>query len=195
MTGAPQREPSAEPAICRQHYTTICSSAPSEYLVALALRNRELLVERNVRIVHRNLTELEAFFTRHREVFDWVKPVAGPIAFPRFNQGGVQEFCADLVQTKSVLLLPGSVYDEPRHIRFGFGSSEPARSRGTSRGVPRDADVRVTPESELRLDTAEEPDRAVTLHRLGGLPRHFPSQRQRPRRLLVDEAHLRVPKR
>jgi aspartate/methionine/tyrosine aminotransferase len=32
----------------------------------------------------------------------------------------VDEFCARLA-TAGVLLLPGSVYDEPRHVRVGFG--------------------------------------------------------------------------
>ena len=33
----------------------------------------------------------------------------------------VSEFCEQLVAEASVLLLPGAVYDEPRHVRFGFG--------------------------------------------------------------------------
>jgi aspartate/methionine/tyrosine aminotransferase len=37
---------------------------------------------------------------------------------------GVEEtdgFCAKLVADAGVLLLPGSVYDEPTHVRIGFG--------------------------------------------------------------------------
>jgi aspartate/methionine/tyrosine aminotransferase len=30
-------------------------------------------------------------------------------------------FCERLVRDAGVLLLPGSVYDQPRHIRFGYG--------------------------------------------------------------------------
>jgi aspartate/methionine/tyrosine aminotransferase len=36
-------------------------------------------------------------------------------------QQDVQEFCEQLVHEAGVLLLPGSVFDEPRHVRFGFG--------------------------------------------------------------------------
>jgi aspartate/methionine/tyrosine aminotransferase len=33
----------------------------------------------------------------------------------------VLAFCEEVVRDSGVLLLPGTVYDQPRHIRFGFG--------------------------------------------------------------------------
>ena len=105
-----------------KYYTTICSSAPSEFLAALALRHREILVQRNREIVLRNLPLLEAFFRRRSDLFEWVKPNASPIGFARFKpQREVPSFCEDVVKNAGVLLLPGTVYDQPRHIRFGFG--------------------------------------------------------------------------
>ena len=102
-------------------YTTICSSAPSEVLTALALRNRDVLLERNRAIVQRNLPRLEAFFDAHPETFEWIRPIAGPIGFPRVRGvGDVDRFCRRLAAA-GVLLLPGSVYDEPGHVRVGFG--------------------------------------------------------------------------
>ena len=102
-------------------YTTICSSAPSEMLTALALRNRHALVERNLGIVHRNLPLLEDFFARHAETLEWVRPEAGPIGFPRVRGvDDVDRWCERLAK-HGVLLLPGSVYDEPEHVRVGFG--------------------------------------------------------------------------
>jgi aspartate/methionine/tyrosine aminotransferase len=114
---APLRE-----AIMRvKDYTTICSSAPSEVLTALALRNRHVLLDRNFGIVQRNLPRLEEFFERHAEKFDWIRPVAGPIGFPRLRGvGDVEGFCERLA-ANGVLLLPGTVYDEPAHVRVGFG--------------------------------------------------------------------------
>jgi aspartate/methionine/tyrosine aminotransferase len=102
-------------------YTTICSSAPSEVLTAVALRNRHVLVERNLAIVQRNLPRVEGLFARCPETFEWIRPVAGPIGFPRVHGlGDVDELCERLAGA-GVLLLPGSVYDEPRHVRVGFG--------------------------------------------------------------------------
>jgi aspartate/methionine/tyrosine aminotransferase len=104
-------------------YTTICSSAPSEFLVDLALRHRATLAVRNLEIVHRNLPLLEAFLERHADLFQWVKPTASPIGFPRVDLPDVVDFCESVVRDSSVLLLPGAVYDEPRHVRVGFGRS------------------------------------------------------------------------
>ena len=105
-----------------KYYTTICSSAPSEFLAELALRHREVLVQRNREIVLRNLPLLDAFFRQHSSLFEWVKPDASPIGFVRYKgQPDVLSFCEDVVKNAGVLLLPGTVYDQPHHIRFGFG--------------------------------------------------------------------------
>jgi aspartate/methionine/tyrosine aminotransferase len=116
------RDPALREAIMRlKDYTTICSSAPSEVLTALALRNRHVLTTRNLGIVERNLPLLEAFFERHSGTFEWVRPTAGPIGFPRLRGvADVERFCERLAE-QGVLLLPGSVYDEPGHVRVGFG--------------------------------------------------------------------------
>lgn len=105
-----------------KYYTTICSSAPSEYLTALALRHRSIVVQRNLEIVRRNLSLLDEFLKRHSNLFDWVKPNASPIGFVRLKlDRDVYAFCEEVVRDSGVLLLPGSVYDQPRHIRFGYG--------------------------------------------------------------------------
>jgi aspartate/methionine/tyrosine aminotransferase len=105
-----------------KYYTTICSSAPSEFLTALALRHRENLVHRNLEIVHKNLPLLDGFIKRRSDLFEWVKPDSSPIGFVRFKpKQEVLKFCEEVVRDSGVLLLPGTVYDQPQHIRFGFG--------------------------------------------------------------------------
>jgi aspartate/methionine/tyrosine aminotransferase len=108
--------------ISLKHYTTICASAPSEFLTALAFRHRQKFIDRNRQIVLRNLAQLSAFFARHADRFSWTPPNASTIGFARLlPQQDVQAFCEKLVQQAGVLLLPGTVYDEPEHIRFGYG--------------------------------------------------------------------------
>jgi len=104
-------------------YTTICCSAPSEFLAALAIRNRERLLGQSRQIIQDNLQNLESFFNRHQQLFTWYSPQAGPIAFPALV-GGVdsENFCAELVQNAGVLLAPGYLFDYPgSHFRIGFG--------------------------------------------------------------------------
>jgi len=105
-----------------RYYTTICSSAPSEFLTALALRHREWLVQRNLGIVRKNLALLDEFLARRVNLFDWVRPNASPIGFVRLKgKRDVQRFCDDTVRDASVLLLPGTVYDQPGFFRVGYG--------------------------------------------------------------------------
>jgi aspartate/methionine/tyrosine aminotransferase len=103
-------------------YTTICSSAPSEFLAELALRNGEAIAARNRGIIAAHLALLDGFFARHADRFSWQRPKAGPIAFPRLLVGNVETFCSALLESSGVLLLPGTVYgDMGNHFRIGFG--------------------------------------------------------------------------
>jgi aspartate/methionine/tyrosine aminotransferase len=105
-----------------KHYTTICASAPSEFLTALAFRHRQKFIDRNLQIVLRNLSQLSAFFARHADLFSWTPPNASTIGFARLRPAqDVHAFCEKLVRQAGVLLLPGTVYDQPSHIRFGYG--------------------------------------------------------------------------
>ncbi len=107
-------------------YTTICSSAPSELLALAALRARDTVLERSLRIVRGNLALLDPFFARHAGVLEWVRPRAGSTAFPRFvPETDVDALAAELVEREGVLLLPGSAYDYPgSHFRIGFGRTD-----------------------------------------------------------------------
>jgi aspartate/methionine/tyrosine aminotransferase len=103
-------------------YTTICNSAPSEFLAEVALRNRHKLAARNLGIIQENLSVMDGFFSRHADHFSWVRPRAGSMAFPHYLGGDVDQFCDNLVKQAGVLLLPGSVYDDAQnHFRLGLG--------------------------------------------------------------------------
>ena len=103
-------------------YTTICNSAPSEFLAELALRHRSELVKRNQELIAGNLAILDQFFVRHTNRFKWQRPKAGCIGFPKLLGEDVERFCKTLVQSAGVLLLPGTVYDDVgNHFRIGYG--------------------------------------------------------------------------
>jgi aspartate/methionine/tyrosine aminotransferase len=104
-------------------YTSICNSAPSEFLALVALRQKEQLFQRNLEIIKHNLTLLDRFFAQQGDRMTWSRPKAGPIAFPALSPDlPVDEFCHQLVTQAGVLLLPGSVYaPEYNHFRIGFG--------------------------------------------------------------------------
>ncbi|MBI5825015.1 MAG: aminotransferase class I/II-fold pyridoxal phosphate-dependent enzyme [Chloroflexi bacterium] len=103
-------------------YTTICNSAPSEFLAEVAMRHRQKLIDRNVGIVKNNLAVIDELFTRHASCFTWVRPKAGSMGFPKLLKGNVEDFCDNLVKNAGVLLLPGTAYDDSNnHFRLGLG--------------------------------------------------------------------------
>ena len=103
-------------------YTTICNSAPSEFLSEVALRNRQKLIDRNLGIIQHNLSVVDDLFTRYSSLFTWVRPKAGSMGFPKLLKGNIEKFCDDLVKKSGVLLLPGSLYEDSRnHFRLGLG--------------------------------------------------------------------------
>lgn len=103
-------------------YTTICNSAPGEFLAEVALRHREKLAERNLGLIKHNLVVMDDLFTRYSSLFTWVRPRAGSMGFPKLLQGDIESFCDDLVNKTGVLLLPGTMYDDKgNHFRVGLG--------------------------------------------------------------------------
>jgi aspartate/methionine/tyrosine aminotransferase len=113
-------------------YTTICSSAPSEILAIIALRTKDLLVDRNLALIVKNLNILDSFFNDHRTMFRWHRPKAGPIAFPGMQMGlDSTEFCSDLRTKMGVLLLPSENFNFGRnHFRIGFARKNMTEALG-----------------------------------------------------------------
>ena len=114
---------------CFKDYLTICPPAPSEVLALIGVRNKDKLLQHTMNIVQQNLQELEVFFARHRDIFDWFPPRASTIGFLRLKgrllrmaKGGASGFCEALLEKKQVLFLPAHVYDFPdEYVRLGFG--------------------------------------------------------------------------
>ncbi len=104
-------------------YTSICNSAPSEYLAIVALKNKERLLERNLEIIGNNLRLLDDFFVQYADLLSWHRPRAGSIAFPRLLVDEfIEDFCIRLVEEQGVLLAPGNYYGAgDKNFRIGFG--------------------------------------------------------------------------
>ena len=108
-----------------KEYTTICNAAPSEFLAGVALRNRHVILERNLKIIQENLFHYDAFFAKYDELFSWYKPNAGPVAFVKMNfDTNDMDFATQVLKKQEVLLLPSGIYDYEGHFRIGFGRKE-----------------------------------------------------------------------
>jgi aspartate/methionine/tyrosine aminotransferase len=113
-------------------YTTIAPGTLSDRLARVAMEpsRRESILGRTRGIIRRNLPLLEGWIRGHEEIFDYIPPQAGAIAFLRYNlpiaSGRLAE---NLRAERSVLIVPGDQFGLPRHIRIGYGY-DPDHLRG-----------------------------------------------------------------
>lgn len=104
-------------------YTTICISAPSEFLGLVALRNKGKIFKRNLDVILDNLKIFDNFLNKFSNLFSYIPPMGGTMAFPKLKLDlDVEKFCIDLIEKKGVFLLPSTVYDYGnKHFRVGLG--------------------------------------------------------------------------
>lgn len=104
-------------------YTTYCNSAPGEILATIAMRNAPDLLQRNHKIVLENLGMAEAFFKKHRDLFQWIQPNGGSTAFPRLLPPyDVTEMCERAMTEKKLLIIGERAFGlDTNHFRVGLG--------------------------------------------------------------------------
>lgn len=121
-----------ERLLLRKHYTSLCNSAPSEFLATVALREGERIQARNRAIIAGNLPLFDDFFARHADLFDWYHPDGSCVSFPRYRgPEGVEAFCERAVTEQGVVLAPASLFRSDLaavpadRFRIGFGRRDP----------------------------------------------------------------------
>lgn len=112
-----------EQLIKMKHYTSICSSGPSEKLSIVALKNSDKILSRNVKIIEDNLKIADKFFSNYSNLFEFNRPMAGPVAYIKMNiNKPIDKFCDELIEEQGVLLLPSNIYGmDTQYFRMGFG--------------------------------------------------------------------------
>ena len=103
-------------------YTSICPSAPVEFLTEVALSVRSNLAEKNKKIILKNVALAEPFFDKHSDFFTWRPPLAGSIALVELDVDSATDYCHQLAKEAGVVLLPSAFLGYPdKFVRFGFG--------------------------------------------------------------------------
>ncbi len=112
-----------EQTVKMKHYTSICDSAPSEFLAKVALRHGEEILARNKGIILENLALADALFDRHPGLVERKNMTCGPVAFHKLLlPEPVSAFCQRAVDRKGVLLMPAEIFDmEGQYFRMGYG--------------------------------------------------------------------------
>jgi capreomycidine synthase len=103
-------------------YTTLHVSPLVELLALGVLRNADAFIAPRRREAWANLDVVQDWATAHDDLVTLAPPIGGVSVFPRLE--GVPDtadFCEELFQKRGVLVIPGSCFGAPGHVRIGFG--------------------------------------------------------------------------
>lgn len=107
----------------RRDYTTISCGRIDDYLAAIALEHKDLILERNHAIVRENIEILNDWVNKEPYI-TYIRPKAGTTAFLKYDLNMPSEtFCIELLQDKGVMLVPGSALHTEGFVRIGYAFS------------------------------------------------------------------------
>jgi capreomycidine synthase len=115
-------------------YTTLHLSPLTEFIALRTINKADALLSLHLAEARRNLHTLEKWIAENRSIIKWAPPEGGVCVFPQLcSVPDVEAFCRRLASAYSVLLVPGTCFDRPGHVRLGFGGSSEILSEGLSR--------------------------------------------------------------
>lgn len=111
-----------------QYFGTACPSRASEIQAMMVLRASDVILEKNLRIIRDNFRLLERFMEQYQDLFEWVRPKAGAIAFIKFKGPlSSSELGGQLVKAgigiKPAYCFTDVVTTEKDCFRIGYGES------------------------------------------------------------------------
>jgi aspartate/methionine/tyrosine aminotransferase len=126
-------------------YITLSPGKLNDALAALALRQRDRIVERTQLIVSENLATARRWFAEQAEVAAWIEPRGGLLALLRYRLDVPSLDLANrLAGEYSVMLAPGSAFGYEGHLRLGIGQDPAIFAEGLSRTAACLADLRAS---------------------------------------------------
>lgn len=103
-------------------YNHISCSMIDDYIASIALENKDKIIDRSLDIIKTNIDIIESWLQENKG-FSYVKPKAGPVIVLKYDLDiPSEEFCKQLLDSVSVLVIPGSRLDIEGHFRVGIGN-------------------------------------------------------------------------
>ncbi|GEM_PF-11498 len=104
----------------RRDYDTISCGVLDDLFASMALANKEMIFERNRKILIKNREILDQWVNETPEV-SYIKPVAGTTALVYYkNDMPSYDLCVRLIKEKGVLFTPGSCFEMEGSVRIGY---------------------------------------------------------------------------
>ena len=104
----------------RRDYDTISCAVLDDKLAALALANKDKIIERNSAILKKNRQILDDWVNATPEVY-YQRPVAGTTALVYYRKNmSSRELCERLLRETGVLFTPGECFEMEGAVRIGY---------------------------------------------------------------------------
>ncbi|QCM14032.1 aminotransferase (plasmid) [Agrobacterium tumefaciens] len=114
-------------------YNTISVGMLDDHFAAIALENKDKILERSHRITRTNLAIVSEWVDKE-PLISWIKPKSGTTALLKYDLPiSSEEFCVRLLESSGVMLTPGSAMDMEGYLRIGYTNSEHILREGLGR--------------------------------------------------------------
>ena len=122
------------------YFGTACPARASELQAIMVLRARDVLLERNLGIIRRNLEIVERFLQANDDLFSYVKPTAGCVMFVEFKGPLTSTELGDALAADGISIKPSYCFTDDdsvdQYFRIGFGEEKvPAAIEALARFV------------------------------------------------------------
>lgn len=108
--------------VALRDYVTICLSPLVELVARRVVERADRLLDPRLAQARRNRDLVASWLRAHAPAVDGVLARGGVTVFPRLRgYESTDELCDQLLDRHGVLLLPGSCFGMPAHVRLGFG--------------------------------------------------------------------------
>lgn len=115
-------------------YLTLHLSPMVELIATRAIEHADTIVGMRLAQARANRDRVARWIEEQEGAVSWVPPTGGVCAFPRLHQvPDVEELCHRLAREHRVLLVPGTCFEVPGHVRLGFGRSPDELEAGLQR--------------------------------------------------------------
>jgi aspartate/methionine/tyrosine aminotransferase len=123
--------------LCHYHdYTTLTPPYLSDRLARIVMQpsRRDAILARTRQIINSNLPQVENWIHTHDDIFTYIPPVAGAIAFFGYRLPISSTALFDKLRKEvSVLITPGDHFGVGKYIRVGYGYDIDRTLRGLTR--------------------------------------------------------------
>jgi capreomycidine synthase len=115
-------------------YTTLHLSPLVELLAERVIDGADRILSQKRAAARHNREIVERWMAEQSDAISWTSPAGGVCGFPRVHAvTDVEAFCHALAREHRVMLVPGTCFGTPGHVRLGFGGRTAVLEEGLGR--------------------------------------------------------------